>query len=271
MSLEIKQLPKSEIEITGEMPAEEFSIFWQKAVKELSKNISLSGFRPGKVPEKIFLEKVAEGAILDKAAELALQDAYLKIIKEKKIEAIGYPQATVTKITKGGPLGFKFQTAVLPEIKLPENYKKIAAKVAQKKEKIVVEEKEQLEIMDTILKNSQFEIPQVLIESEKVKMLSGFKTNILNMGLKWEDYLLHVKKSEKEILDGWNEDALKRVKYGLLLDQLGRVMEIKVSEEEMENKSKEFGIVDQKVDKSQIMDYAYSIIRNEKIFSALGG
>jgi FKBP-type peptidyl-prolyl cis-trans isomerase (trigger factor) len=307
MSLEIKQLPKSEIEIAGEMPAEEFSKFWQKAVNELSKNISIPGFRPGKIPEKVLIEKAGEGAVLDNAAELALRDIYPRILQEKKIEAIGHPRAAITKITKGGPLGFKFQTAVLPAIKMPEDYKEIAAEIAKNKEEIIVEEKEvdvaieylkkkgkeitdelkntirknlqvekefkhkekkRLEALDAILKKSELEVPDVLLEAEKSKMLSEFKNNISNMGLKWEDYLAHIKKKEEELLAGWAEDALRRVKYGLLLRQLDQELGIKVSEEDIEDKIKEFSIRGD-VDKDKIKEYAYGIIRNDKIFKLL--
>lgn len=357
MPLEIKQLPKSEVEITGEVSSEEFSKFWEKAVKDASKSIKVPGFRPGKAPEQVLLDKIGDRAILDKAAEMALQDIYPRIIQEKKLEVIGHPQASITKISKGGPLGFKFQTAVLPEIKLPENYKEIAKKIADQKEIIVVEDKEvndsleylrksrkkkdlsaealpdrqagsakagedvlpelndefaknvgefktleelkstlkknlqsekefkykekkKLEMLDAVLKSSEMEIPDVLISSEKNKMLYDLKANIEGMGMKWEDYLTHLKKKEEEILDGMNEDALRRVKYGLLLQHLSKIFKTEVSEKEIEDKIKELGL-DKKegvnpegiegIDSERIKDYAYGIIRNEKIFSFLEG
>ena len=152
MSLEIKQLPKSEVEITGEISAEEFSSFWPKAIKELSKNVSIPGFRPGKIPEKILIEKVGEGAVLEKAANMALQNIYPKILQEKKIEAIGSPIATITKIARGSSLGFKFKTAILPGIKLVEDYKEIAEKIARKKEEVKIEEKEVSDSIEYIKK-----------------------------------------------------------------------------------------------------------------------
>lgn len=302
--LEIKQLPKSEIEITGEIAGEEFSKFWPKAIAELSKDVSLRGFRPGHVPEKVLIDKVGEGEVLEKSAELALQDIYPKIVQEKKLEVIGPPRASITKITKNGPLGFKFQTAVLPKIKLIENYKEVVQEVFKKKEEVKVEEKEvedsieylkkvkekqpdnknlpeineelkdtirknlqtekefkmkeqkRLQALDEILKKSEMEVPDVLIESEKNKMLSELKFNIQNMGLKWEDYLRHVKKEEQEILNGWVDEALRRVKYGLLLRQLADELKIEVTEKEM-------------LDSDYPKDYAYGIIRNNKVFKSL--
>jgi len=334
MSIEIKKLPKSEIEITGEMPAEEFSKFWQKAISELSKDATIPGFRPGKVPEKVVVDKAGEGAVLDKAAELAIRDIFPRIIMERKLDVIGPPRAHVTKITKGGPLGYKFQAAVLPEVELADNYREVAKKVFEKKEKIIVEdreidesleylrkmrtkapteqgkegelpelndefaksvgkfetlvelretvgenirmekeqkgkEKKRLESLDAILKVSKIEVPDILIDSEKNKMLSELRGNVAGMGLKWEDYLKQVKKTEEEILNGWREDALRRVNYGLLLRKMGEIFKPEISEKEIEDMAAKFGSGSENLDKERLKDYAYGIIRNEKIFKFL--
>lgn len=315
--IEIKKLPKSEIEISGEMPAEEFSKFWPKAVNELSKDVKLPGFRPGHIPEKILIEKMGEGAILEKAGEMALQDFYPKIIVEKKLELLGPPRASITKISKGGVLGYKFQAAVFPEMKLPENFKEIAKKVFEEKEEVKVEEREvddsieyikkikeknldnkdlpeindelrktvrknlqtekewkmkekkRLEALDEILKKMEIEIPDILLESEKQKMLFGLKNNIIQSGLKWEDYLKHIKKEEKDILDGLKEDALRRVKYGLLLDCLSKELGINATDEEIEKEINKMPQQQKEIDRNQLKSYIYGIIRNKKIFESL--
>ena len=62
-------------------------------------------------------------------------------MKEHNIEAIGYPEVSITKIAKGSPLGFKLKVAVMPTITLPP-YKKIAAKAIKKKTDLDVSDKE---------------------------------------------------------------------------------------------------------------------------------
>jgi FKBP-type peptidyl-prolyl cis-trans isomerase (trigger factor) len=64
-------------------------------------------------------------AILEEMSELAISQAYLDIIIDNKIDAIGKPEVHVTKLAAGNPLEFKIVTAVVPEIKLPD-YQKIA-------------------------------------------------------------------------------------------------------------------------------------------------
>ena len=150
-NLEIKKLPKSQVEISGEIPAEDFENAHKKALVEFNGKTALPGFRPGHIPENILLEKIGSKAVIERAAEIALQKNYPEILAQNKIEAIGYPQITITKIARGNPLGFKALTAVLPEITLPD-YREIArAKMADKTD-IVVSEKEIDESIDYLRK-----------------------------------------------------------------------------------------------------------------------
>ena len=186
--MEVKKLEKSQIEMSGEMSAEVFGSFWQKAIAKLSQTVKIDGFRPGRVPEDILIKKIGEGAVLDEAAELALQDAYPKIIFDKKIAAIGRPMITITKIARGNPLGWKVVTAVIPEIKLPD-YKKIAKKVFDEalKDEIVVTDKELDDLINEVRREradkdkpaelpamSEVELPP--FDNEFVKSLGQFES-----------------------------------------------------------------------------------------------
>jgi len=127
MQVSVKKLPKSEIEIEGELPADIFEGYFAKSLKKLGENLEVAGFRKGKVPESVILSKIPEINILEEMAGLALNDYYPKILEENKIDAISRPEIAITKLARKNPLGFKIKTAVLPIIKLPD-YKKIAKK-----------------------------------------------------------------------------------------------------------------------------------------------
>ena len=131
MPLEIKILPGSEAEISIEVPAEEFEKIYNEVFAEAVKGVSLEGFRPGKVPEDLAKKNIDEGNILKKAAEAAIRKSYFPVLMEKKIEAIGRPFVTITKIAKGDSFCFKVKTAVLPQIILPD-YRKIAKDIKEK-------------------------------------------------------------------------------------------------------------------------------------------
>lgn len=139
MKITIKKLPKSEVEIEGEIASDVFEAYFNKALKHLGENIELDGFRKGKAPENVLLSNIPEIRILEEMAEMALGEEYPKIIEENKIEVIGRPEISITKLARNNPLGFKIKTAVLPEIKLSD-YKDTAKKITTEKkgEKIVV-------------------------------------------------------------------------------------------------------------------------------------
>jgi trigger factor len=118
---------QSQVEIAGEIPFAELEKHRSKAVSHLGKNIELPGFRKGNVPEKMIVTKVGELAIISEMAERALAEVYPLAVKEHNIDAIGYPQISITKIAANNPLGFTALVAVLPQITLPD-YKKIAKK-----------------------------------------------------------------------------------------------------------------------------------------------
>src|SRR3989338_3577779 len=128
MRVKVNKLPKSEVEIEGELPVEIFESYFAPALKKLGGDLEVPGFRKGKAPENILLANLGEMKILEEMAALAFGEHYPKILEENKIEAIGRPEIAITKLARNNPLGFKIKTAVLPEVKLPD-YKKIAKRV----------------------------------------------------------------------------------------------------------------------------------------------
>ena len=279
--LEIKLLPNSEVEIIGEISAEIFMSGRNLAVKEFSEKAEMDGFRKGKIPEDILIKNIGLGAVLEKMAVIALEKEYPKIISEHKIRAIGRPEITLTKLVENNPLGFKIKTSVLPEVTLPD-YKNIAKKILsdKNKEENLTEEKQakekerrRMEILEKMAEEIKQDMPKFLVEKEKEKMAEEMKRNIAQMGLKWDDYLKHIKKTEEEIKKDWEKDAAKRVKYGLILDQMAEQEKIEAPAEELEKEAaamieyhKNLG---QELDKERVKNYLTGIMRNEKLFQIL--
>lgn len=161
MKIAVRKLPKSEVEIEGEIEAEQFETYYARALKKIGENFEADGFRKGKVPKNILLSKIPEIRILEEMAEMALGEHYPKIIEENKIDAISRPEISITKLARNNPLGFKIKTAVLPEIKLPD-YKNAAKKIIAG---IAVEEKNtdvtDKELEDTIMDIRKSRAPKV--------------------------------------------------------------------------------------------------------------
>lgn len=366
MALEIKEISKSQVEITAEISADDFERAYAHTLERYNKELNIPGFRPGHVPEHILREKVGEGALLQDAAEDAIQAWYQKIISEKKIEAIGHPQASITKMARNNPLGVKIVTAVLPAIALPD-YKAIAREIMEKKDAIVVEEKEiddtleylkssklknknsssktgpppsavpaqarqeekpeahnspssgetqndmpiddafaksfgnfktlaefretiranitlekeakkkeekRMAVLERIAAQIRVDIPDVMLSAEKEKMIGELRSSIENMGMKWDDYTAHVKKTEEEMKSGWDDQARKRVLFGLILRTLSKEENISIDDKELdvfvESLKQQYGYEHTDAHAlKHLREYAYGLLKNEKVFQIL--
>lgn len=126
--MEIKKLPKSQIEFEMSVPAAEFEKFIDEAAAHMSEDLKIDGFRPGKAPRRVVEQKVGAEKVLAHGAEHAIKKIYVDAITKNKIEAIGEPKITITKIAPGNDLEFKAVVGTMPEITLA-NYRKSAKAV----------------------------------------------------------------------------------------------------------------------------------------------
>lgn len=115
----------STVTITGEIPYEELAQYRSSALEKLGADVEVDGFRKGHVPEEVLLEKVGEMNLLSEMAERALAKAYPSILEEHDIDAVGYPQISVTKLATDNPFGFTATVAVVPNFTLPD-YQEVA-------------------------------------------------------------------------------------------------------------------------------------------------
>jgi FKBP-type peptidyl-prolyl cis-trans isomerase (trigger factor) len=172
MKVVVKKLPKSEVEIEGEIDTEIFETYFTKALKKIGENMELDGFRKGKVPQSVLVSKVPEITILEEMAQMALNEHYPKIItggtENEKIDAIGRPEISITKLARKNPLGFKIKTAVLPEFTLPD-YKDIAKKIISG----ITEAEKNIAVTDEDVENTIKDIRKS--RAPKVHMAEGEK------------------------------------------------------------------------------------------------
>jgi trigger factor len=131
--LTVKELPNSEIEIIAEIPVALAHQHRVRALKKVQKTLELPGFRKGHVPEDIALAHVGDATLMQETAEMAISEAYAAIVEEKKLDVVGRPSVTITKLAPGNPIGFKITSAVYPKMELP-NYTKLAQEVVKQQE-----------------------------------------------------------------------------------------------------------------------------------------
>jgi len=319
--LKVNKLPNSEVEITGEITLSFLSVCRVEALKNLNSSIKIDGFRPGYIPEDILIKKIGEISVLEESAEIALGREYPNIIKELKINAIGQPMISATKLAQNIPLEFKIITAVEPDFELPD-YKKIAVEIGKhsvskdaqtpsveetelldkeiedvitelKKHNIKPElkegekledkirenllrekqfkskEKRRLAIIDKLVKETDVNVPKVLVKSELVKMIGQFKDDVARANLKWEDYLKRVKKTQEEIEKEWEPKALDRAKAELIIGKIAEKEKIESTNEELEHETKHLLSHYKDADPLRARMYVYQMMRNEKVLEFL--
>lgn len=155
-SATIKKLPESEMEITGSVSTATFAAYRSAALKNVNTAVTIAGFRPGNVPEKILIAKVGEKTILEEMAELAISDAYPAIVLDHALDPVGRPEIRITKMASDNPLEFTIRTAVMPEVTLGD-YQKIARETPIAETKHTIEEKEVNEALARIKKSNMGE------------------------------------------------------------------------------------------------------------------
>ena len=101
----------------------------EERLGKLKNEISLKGFRPGKVPQEVIKKQFGK-ALYGEVIDQLLRESSTKAINEKKIKVAGQPKIDLKSFGEGKDLNYELQLDTLPEIKLnPIN--KIQAKEYQ--------------------------------------------------------------------------------------------------------------------------------------------
>lgn len=120
MKSTVEQLSPTRVRITTEVPFEELEPDFDKAFKQLAKQIRLPGFRPGKAPRKLLEARIGRGAVLEQVVNEALPARYSEAVSTTDVKPLGQPEIEITKIEDGQELVFTAEVDVRPEITLPD-------------------------------------------------------------------------------------------------------------------------------------------------------
>ena len=137
MSVQVEKLEHNMAKLTITVPAETFNKAITQAYKKMKNQISIPGFRKGKVPQAMVEKMYGAGMFYEDAANIVIPEEYDKAIAEvKDIKITSQPAIDVTQMEKGKDFIFTAEVAVKPEVKLGE-YKglkvdKYSTRVTQK-------------------------------------------------------------------------------------------------------------------------------------------
>ncbi|AQT05710.1 trigger factor [Acetobacter persici] len=103
------------------VPAAELAQKRDARLKEVAANLTLPGFRPGKVPVSLARQRHGE-AVRAEVLEQAVSEALRSVLEERGLRPAGQPQVELVSGQEddGKDLEFKIETEILPEITVPD-------------------------------------------------------------------------------------------------------------------------------------------------------
>src|SRR5436190_1785747 len=123
-----------------------------RAARSMARDMRIPGFRKGKVPPQLVIQRVGRDAVLEQALRDSLPEWYERALLEAGITPVGDPQLNVPSIPAAGEeLAFSIEVAVRPEAKLGE-YKELEVGRAEP------------------------EVPQEAVQAELNRLREGFAT-----------------------------------------------------------------------------------------------
>jgi trigger factor len=112
-------LGPTRVKLQVEVPFDELKPSLDDAYKRIANQVTIPGFRRGKVPARIIDQRFGRGAVLEEAINDALPRLYSKAVDEAEIQPLGSPDVDVTEIEDGAHLRFTVEVDVRPQIDLP--------------------------------------------------------------------------------------------------------------------------------------------------------
>jgi trigger factor len=122
MQTTVTELPGSRARVEVEVPAQDVDRGIQRAARSLAREMRLPGFRKGKAPPSLVIQRLGYGAVLEEALRDSLPEWYERALLASGVNPIGDPSIELvsTPQDEGEPLGFKLEVGVRPPAKLGE-------------------------------------------------------------------------------------------------------------------------------------------------------
>jgi trigger factor len=115
----VTELPESRVNVDVEVAAEEIQRTLENQARKLGQEMKVPGFRTGKIPPAVVIQRLGRDPILDEAVRGRLTDWYLKAVQESGIAPVGDPEVDLGDLpAEGKPLTFSFEVGVRPTAKL---------------------------------------------------------------------------------------------------------------------------------------------------------
>jgi trigger factor len=117
---DLETLNPTRVKLTVEVPFEELKPSLDAAYRKIGAQVTIPGFRKGKVPPRVIDQRFGRGTVLDEAVNEALPKFYGDALEANDVSPLGQPEVDVTSFEDGQQLTFTAEVDVRPEFDLPD-------------------------------------------------------------------------------------------------------------------------------------------------------
>src|SRR5688500_2378616 len=115
----VTELSDSRVRLDAEVPSEEIESRLQRTATALGRELKLPGFRQGKVPPAMVIQRMGREAVLEQAVRDSLPEWYEEAILRSGVSTVGDPKLDLTELPAAGePLSFSIEVGTTPRAKL---------------------------------------------------------------------------------------------------------------------------------------------------------
>ncbi|MET8577590.1 trigger factor [Streptomyces sp. NPDC005012] len=129
MKSAVETLNPTRVRLTVEVPFEELKDSLDAAYKKINQQVTVKGFRKGKIPARVIDQRFGRGAVLEEAINDALPKFYTQAVDEAEIDVLGQPEVDIKDLKDGELLSFTAEVDIRPEVELPEDFSNIEVEV----------------------------------------------------------------------------------------------------------------------------------------------
>src|ERR1700674_4953373 len=120
LSVVTEQLPKSQVGMTIEVPAEMVDATYEKVLNRLVSRAKIEGFRPGRAPRALVEARLGPAHLREEVVEAIVPQVVRQALDEKSIDPIDNPDVEVLELERGRPARLKATVSVMPEVTLAD-------------------------------------------------------------------------------------------------------------------------------------------------------
>ncbi|WP_026876467.1 trigger factor [Jiangella gansuensis] len=116
----VETLNPTRVRLAVEVPFAELESNIQSAYQRIAAQVTVPGFRKGKVPPMVIDQRIGRPVVLEEAINEAIPQIYRDAIRENELTPLAQPEIDQPQFGDGEDLKFTAEVTVKPKITLPE-------------------------------------------------------------------------------------------------------------------------------------------------------